>query len=86
MLIFLIFFVGTLTILLSHHLFGKWFNHLAIYAFSWMTMLYLYELRLISFVTLSTQTWLVISAAFLSFLFGTITILSSMETQNSTLA
>ena len=79
MLIFLILFVGTLTILLSYHLFGKWFNHLAIYAFSWMTMLYLYELRLISFVTLSTQTWLVISAAFLSFFIGTITIFSTRK-------
>lgn len=73
MVVFLILVIGFSTILLSYKLFGKWFNHLAIYAFVWMSMLYLYELRLIYFVSLSTYTWLVILAAFISFFIGTIT-------------
>lgn len=74
---FLILIIGLATIYLGYKLFGKWFNHLSIYAFVWMNILYLYELKLIYFVDLSLYTWLVIIAAFISFLIGTITVFTT---------
>lgn len=81
MTIFFILTIGTLTILLSYKLFGKWFNHITIYSFVWMTILYLYELRLIYFKSLTINTWLVIISAFISFLIGSILIFSIRSTK-----
>lgn len=74
---FFILLAGILTILLSKKLLGKWFNHLSLYSAIWMVMIYLYELKLIRFASLSTQTWIIISASFISFILGIITILSA---------
>lgn len=74
---FIILIIGTSTITLSRILFGKWFNHLAIYAFVWMVMLYLYELKLVFFYELTTYTWLVILSAFLAFTLGSLTIFAA---------
>ncbi len=85
MLIFIILLVGFSTILISYKMFGTWFNHVAIYSVVWTTVLYLYELRLIYFVTLSIYTWLVIIGAFLSLLLGSLTVFSVKSKQfNST--
>jgi len=57
-------------ILLSKHVFKKWFNHVAVYILIWYTMLYLYELRLLPYYDLSPLTWFTISSAFFSFCIG----------------
>ena len=82
MISLLVLIVGFSFIYLGRIWFGKWFNHLTIYSLIWMTMLYLYELGLIYFVTLSVYTWLVIIGAFLSFVFGILTLLSARGTLN----
>lgn len=80
MLLIIILVVGFSSIYFSRIWFGKWFNHVAIYASVWMVMLYLFELRLIYFIELSIYTWLIIIGSFLSFLFGSITVLSARGT------
>lgn len=55
---------------LSNHLFNKWFNHLFLYTLIWYLMLVLYELKLMQFVELSSLTWIVVAAAYFSFVTG----------------
>lgn len=74
---FLVLLIGTLSILLSKKILGKWFNHLSLYSAIWMTMIYLYELKLIRFAPLSAQTWIIIAASFISFILGIVTILTA---------
>lgn len=68
---------GTLSILLGHFLFKKWFNHLSLYTLIWMTMIILYEMKLMPFLDLSAKTWFVVVGAFVSFLLGILTIFTA---------
>lgn len=74
MAILLVTTIGVLTIISSRNLFLKWFNHLAIYAFSWMIMLDLFELKLLNYYSLIPRAWFIIVVAFFTFLLGVITI------------
>ncbi len=71
---FICFIIGISTILFSKYLFGKWFNHLFFYAFSWMVFTTLYELKLIRFITISFETWIIIISSFLFFILGILTV------------
>lgn len=73
---FICFITGILTISFSKYLFGKWFNHLSIYAFSWTVFTTLYELKLIRFITVSFETWIIIISSFIFFVLGNLTVLS----------
>lgn len=63
---------------LSKHLFKKWFNHLFLYTVIWYFMLVLYELKLMQFTELSSFTWIVIAAAYFSFICGTLLVYLAM--------
>jgi len=80
MSIFFITVISIVVILGSKKIFGKWFNPVSLYTIIWGVMLFLYELKLIAFFDLRTNTWLIIIASFTSFLLGVITILSSRST------
>lgn len=73
---FICFVVGVLTIFFSKFLFGKWFNHLFLYAFSWMTFTTLYELKLIRFVAITPETWVIIISSFLFYILGILAVFS----------
>lgn len=62
--------VAISSILFSKHIFQKWFNHVALYTVIWYVMLYLYELKLMSYIELSSLTWFSIVGAFISFCVG----------------
>jgi oligosaccharide repeat unit polymerase len=68
-----------LFILLSKHLFEKWFNHLSAYTFIWYSMLVLYELKLIKYYNLTFETWFVILAAFAAYILGIFTFFTSRK-------
>jgi len=82
MISFFILIIGISSILLSKHYFGKWFNHLSLYSILWMSMLFLFELRLIRYYELYPKTWLVIISAFVGFVLGIITIYSARSVFN----
>lgn len=67
-------YIGILAVFLGKYIFDKWFNPLSIYSFIWMSMILLYELRLIPFADLRIETWVVILLGFISFLLGILTI------------
>jgi len=55
-------------------IFKSWFNHLTLYCIIWGGLIFMYELKLLPYPDVSIQTWLFIISAFLSFLFGVLTI------------
>jgi oligosaccharide repeat unit polymerase len=67
-------FVGIISIILGKHIFKKWYNPLSLYSLIWSFVIIIYEIRLIPFGDLRTETWFVIVIAYLSFLFGILTI------------
>ncbi|MGE5432801.1 MAG: O-antigen polymerase [Syntrophomonadaceae bacterium] len=63
-----------LFIILSKYLFGKWFNHLALYTAVWYFVITLYEVRLMNYVEIKSTAWLVIAGSFVSFFLGSVTV------------
>ena len=63
-------------ILLGKFLFKKWFNHLTIYCFVFGGSIFLYEIRLLPYIELTSTTWLLLISSYLSFLLGILTIIS----------
>jgi oligosaccharide repeat unit polymerase len=51
-------------------MFGKWFNHVSLYTWIWGGALILFELRLINYYPLETETWIVIVFCWLLFILG----------------
>ncbi len=78
---------GAFSCWLSKRLFAKWFNPLFIYSLSWTIFIFLYELKLIRYIPIQNETWIVIIFSFLSFLLGIITFFSfkyfASSTQNN---
>ncbi len=77
MSILILLIIGILSLILSKYLFNRWFNHLSIYVVTWGGMIFLYELKLLSYYDISLETWFVILGAYVSFLFGIITIFAA---------
>ncbi len=67
---------GAFSCWLSKRLFAKWFNPLFIYSVSWTIFIFLYEVRLIRYIQIQNEAWVVIIFSFLSFLLGIITFFS----------
>lgn len=78
---------GAFSCWLSKRLFAKWFNPLFIYSLSWAIFIFLYEVKLIRYISIQNETWVVIIFSFLSFLLGIITFFSfkyfASSTQNN---
>lgn len=77
MSLILISVVSILGILLGKFLFKKWLNHLTLYCFLFGSSIFLYELKLLPYVNIIPFAWFIVIISFLSFLFGTITIISA---------
>lgn len=54
--------------------FGRWFNHLALYSFIWGAGLALFEMRLIDYRPLTVEIWMIVGYAWLAFCVGSITL------------
>ncbi|MBE0572454.1 MAG: oligosaccharide repeat unit polymerase [Ignavibacteriaceae bacterium] len=59
------------------YLFKKWINPLTIYCIIWGVLIFLYELKLISYPDIQPLTAFLIVSVFLSFLFGILTVTSA---------
>ncbi len=68
--------IAFLSFLLGRYIFKRWFNHISLFAFIWMGMITLYELRLLPYKEIVPATWLFIAATFISFILGTLTYVS----------
>jgi len=77
MIIGLIATAGLLTALLGRWMFGSWLNHVVLYGLSWGASLALFHAGLIRYYPLESETWLIIAAGWLSFLFGSATIVAA---------
>lgn len=73
MTVFIVIFVSSISVILGRILFGKWFNHLTIYAALWGMMLALYELKFLRFIDIQPYAWLVIISGYLAFCLGIVT-------------
>lgn len=68
--------ISTSGIILGKLLFRKWINHLTVYCVIWGGLVYLYELKLLPYVSLIPLAWFYIIAAFISFLLGIVTVVT----------
>lgn len=76
MSILLTFIASLLGILGGKFLFKQWMNHLTLYSAIWGLLIVLYELKLLPYYDLISLTWFYIISAFLSFVFGILTLIS----------
>lgn len=72
----IVFAVALAGILLSKALFKKWFNHLSLYCVVMGGLIFFYELKLLPYHDLIPLAWFFIITAFLSYLFGILTIIA----------
>jgi oligosaccharide repeat unit polymerase len=71
--------IGISAIFLGKHLFQKWFNHLSLYSVIWVLMITFYELKIIPYIDLTIETWVVIISSFFCFLLGIITLTTARD-------
>ncbi len=74
LLITVIIFLG---IILGKYLFKHWLNHLTLYCIVFGGSLFLYELKLLPYIDLTSYAWFLILSSFLAFLIGILTIVSA---------
>jgi|SRR5579862_4658116 len=60
--------------LIGRYCFGRWFNHLSLYAWIWTLVLVLYQIGMIHYYPLEPETWLVIFDGWAAFVLGAVTI------------
>jgi oligosaccharide repeat unit polymerase len=77
MTFFLIISLSIIIILIGKLQLGKWFNHITIYCVIWSGLILLYGWKLLPYIDIIPIAWFYIILAFLSFLFGTLTITSA---------
>jgi len=69
---------------LGKYLFKKWFNHLSLYSLIWGVMIILYELKIIPYIDLTFETWVVIVSSYFSFLLGIFTLKTARDSLGRT--
>lgn len=74
MSIFLILLACVFLIFLGKSVFGKWFNHVSLYSTVWGGTLMLFELRLINYYPLESETLIIILTTWIFFLLGSMTV------------
>jgi len=65
------------TIILSKYLFDKWFNHLSIYTIGWFFFLFLYELKLMRYIPLSSDAFLIFFITHIGVISGALTLITA---------
>ena len=83
MSILITFFIGVFSIFFSKLLLRQWFNHLSIYTVIWMSMIILYELKLMAYFDLRVETWIIIIFAFVALWLGSLTVILARTTKNN---
>jgi oligosaccharide repeat unit polymerase len=75
MIIILILLLGFVAIFSGRWLFGRWYNHVSLYALEWAICLALFQSDLIRFYTPTMDTWAIIAAGCASFIIGSALVL-----------
>jgi len=70
MSILIILIICFLSIIWGRLLFARWFNPVLVYTAPWSLMLFLYEINLLAYPPLTTETWFVVSLAYFSYCSG----------------
>ncbi len=76
MVIFLVALTAVSVVGSGKYIFQKWINPLTIYVVPWAIMLVLYDIKLLRYYDLTSQTWFVICAALFSFICGIILLIN----------
>lgn len=79
MVILVTILISITSILLSLYLFKKWFNHILIYVLSWALFIILYELKLMRFIEVKFEVWIIILLSFISLWLGTLTVILAKQ-------
>jgi oligosaccharide repeat unit polymerase len=74
MILIVVITVTVLTFVTGRMIFGAWFNHVNMYTGIWSGAMVLFELRMINYNSLETETWIVIVACWLLFVLGAVTV------------
>jgi oligosaccharide repeat unit polymerase len=74
MSIFIILICGFVFVLLGRWIFGKWFNHVSLYACIWSGSLALFELQLINYYPIEIETWIILISGGIAFMIGATTV------------
>ena len=61
---------GLLGVIAGRLLFERWFNHLSLYSLIWGTGLFFFELRLIEYIPIIGEVWLLLFYAWIAFIAG----------------
>lgn len=69
--------LSLITIVCSKFFLQKWFNHVALYAAIWGTVVSLYELKLMNYIEISGFTWGLISYCFFAFILGVTVVIAA---------
>lgn len=73
----LILIILTFGITISKYYFRRWFNPLFLYTIIWGVMLSAYELKLMPFIDLSNEAWIIISGSYAAFFLGTVLVFTT---------
>lgn len=79
MSILLVLFISFSTIIVSKWIFQKWFNHLFAYTFVWTFFLVLYELKLIRYIEISSETFFIFFICHIGVISGALTVYYARE-------
>lgn len=71
--------ISIISLILSKLILGKWLNHLSIYVFIWTILILTYELKLLPYPTISSETWFVVGSSYFAFFLGIITIFTARK-------
>ena len=83
-MVFLILIIALIfSLSLSKALFQRWFNHLAIYSLIWFVLIFMYELKLLKYYDLNSETWFVVVLSYLAFHLGIICYFSIVENKKN---
>jgi oligosaccharide repeat unit polymerase len=62
--------IGFIGVITGRLLFGRWFNHFSLYSLIWGTGLSLFEWRLIEYIPLTAEVWMLLLYAWIAFMAG----------------
>ncbi len=65
---------GIVFTLAGRWMFGRWYNHVTMYATIWSFTLALFEIRLLPYYPLEAETWIIIISGWFAFFLGSLTI------------
>ncbi len=74
MSILIILIISVSTVILSRWIFNKWFNHLLIYTLAWTVFLVLYELKFITYISVSNEAFFIFFITHIGVVSGVLTI------------